>query len=157
MDIYRDNVYNEITRIEEGINTDSHIQFCVLGIGNDEAIRIAQLLKHNKTIKTLMLATNYIGDKGVMAISDSLETNKHLTEIYLDDNNITDIGAIYFIDMLTRNTTLEKAVFYHNNKITYETMNCLNNALCKNRTIKNIVFNKPALYWRSTDSRILTY
>ena len=59
-------------------------------IGSDGAIAIANALKTNTTLSTLVLSKNRIGDDGTEAIAEALEINKILTEIKLDGNLISD-------------------------------------------------------------------
>jgi Ran GTPase-activating protein (RanGAP) involved in mRNA processing and transport len=60
----------------------------------------------NKTLMTLNVARNSIGDTGASDLADALKMNKTLTELDVGFNDIGDAGASALAEALKVNTTL---------------------------------------------------
>ncbi|ORZ15542.1 hypothetical protein BCR41DRAFT_422308 [Lobosporangium transversale] len=72
----------------------------------DAILELSEALKTNKTLTTLDLMCNRIGDKGVMALSEGLKANRTLTTLDLMGNSIGKEGALALLEVLKTNTTL---------------------------------------------------
>jgi len=54
----------------------------IFSLGNKGAKEIAEALKVNTSLSTLVLRGNHIGFKGVMAIAEALKTNINVKVIF---------------------------------------------------------------------------
>ncbi|KAH9578142.1 Leucine-rich repeat [Trypanosoma melophagium] len=76
---------------------------------NNNSVRLlCQALLLNRTVLSLDLSKNVIGDTGVVFISEMLMTNATLTRLNLSENSITGRGARRLCDALRTNTSLEE-------------------------------------------------
>ena len=97
---------NHLTGIVTDIDTRS--MFVPDGkIGDAGAIALAEILKHNTTLKQLDIRNNNIGDKGAIALADSLKYNSAVRFIDLSYNKIGEKGIIALATAINQNTTLE--------------------------------------------------
>ena len=76
-------------------------------IGDDGAVALAEILKHNATLKQLDIRDNNIGDNGAIALADSLKHNNTVKFIDLSYNKIGEEGIIALVAAIKQNTTLE--------------------------------------------------
>merc|ERR1712194_777632 len=68
------------------------------------AIALAEAIRENSSVRTLILTGNAIDDEGTMALAEALELNGTLTELVLEDNNCTDADLLQGLDdLLQRN------------------------------------------------------
>ena len=63
-------------------------------LGDVGAVRLAGGLKHCSCLKHLHLNCNFVGDDGAMALARCLQTCDQLTTLNLSDNEIGDSGAL---------------------------------------------------------------
>jgi Ran GTPase-activating protein (RanGAP) involved in mRNA processing and transport len=72
---------------------------------DDGAKLIADALKDNKSLESLVLSKNNIGSDGAKMIADALKINKPLTLLDINENNIGDNGANQIADALKIKST----------------------------------------------------
>ena len=75
-------------------------------IYDEGAVLVADFLKHDETVREVLLYGCYIGTCGVWAIAEALKCNRTVVYLHLGDNPIADVGAKYLIDALNSNTCL---------------------------------------------------
>lgn len=73
----------------------------------DQGVQFIAEVLNTTALKTLDISTNMIGDKGMRAIALALMDNKTLTSLNLDMNKIGDEGAVMMASALQKNTTLK--------------------------------------------------
>eukprot|EP00049_Salpingoeca_infusionum_P015296 m.295310 g.295310 ORF g.295310 m.295310 type:complete len:467 (+) comp15853_c2_seq7:231-1631(+) len=76
------------------------------GLGDKGAHVLGTALTKNNTLTTLKLSANEIGDKGAVSLWKSLANNQSLTKLQLRNNQIGPDGAQGLDAMLKNNTTL---------------------------------------------------
>ena len=76
-------------------------------IGDTGAVMLAEILKHNNTLKHIVIKNNNIGDKGAIALADSLKYNTTVRFIDLSYNKIGEKGIVALATAIKQNTTLE--------------------------------------------------
>ena len=62
-------------------------------LGSQGATALARVLKHNHSLKTLILANNNLGSKGIKTIAPALEQNPHLEVLDVSCNKINSKGG----------------------------------------------------------------
>eukprot|EP00811_Abedinium_folium_P011477 NODE_20627_length_789_cov_6.936556.p2 GENE.NODE_20627_length_789_cov_6.936556~~NODE_20627_length_789_cov_6.936556.p2 ORF type:complete len:138 (-),score=24.77 NODE_20627_length_789_cov_6.936556:13-426(-) len=72
------------------------------------------MLDHNRTLTSLFLSRNEIGDAGAQALAKALRSNNHLEYLSLSGNEIGDAGAQALAAMLHQNRTLKDLCLYSN-------------------------------------------
>ena len=77
-------------------------------IFEEEALVIADGLKVNIALTFLDLSGNYIEDAGAIAIINAIRSKTTITTLNLNDNNIGDRGAIAIAEVLKVNTSIIK-------------------------------------------------
>jgi len=80
------------------------------GVTDEGAKHLAEMLKTNKTVTSLGLGENFIGDRGLQALVDVLNRqNNNLQELYVPKNRtISDICIDFIVQMLKNNRTLTR-------------------------------------------------
>lgn len=73
-------------------------------IGFSAISAIAFGLRHNQSLDTLILVGNNVGDDGCKSLGEALKMNRHLSQLVLVDNQISDKGAIALTAELGVNT-----------------------------------------------------
>ncbi|MFN8832266.1 MAG: hypothetical protein ACK5WS_00480 [Alphaproteobacteria bacterium] len=106
-------------------------------ISAEEAKHIGDLLKTNKTLKSIDYAWSKIADAGVQHICEALKVNKTLKSIHLSWNQITDAGVQHLCDLLKTNKTL-KSIDLSHNQITDAGVQHICEALKINATLQSI-------------------
>ncbi|KJE96730.1 hypothetical protein CAOG_07005 [Capsaspora owczarzaki ATCC 30864] len=99
----------EAQAIAEALKVNSTVTTVVLWynqIGDAGAQAFAEALKVNTTMERLYLGGNLIGDAGAQAIAEALKVNTTLPMLYLSDNQIQDAGAQAIAEALKVNTTV---------------------------------------------------
>ena len=92
-------------------------------VHTEEARRIVEVLKVNKTLIKFNISDHHLSDDAVMALSDSLMYNNTLQELCIACTGITKIHFIMIVNALRLNTTLVKLdvscnlIMYHDNAI----------------------------------------
>jgi hypothetical protein len=89
----------------------------------DDAVLLANALKHNKTLKTLHLGKNQVDDRGAIALAAMLTENQTLEWISLLSNSIQAPGLAALEDALQQNVTLKYLEIDQNPGITLELHN----------------------------------
>jgi Ran GTPase-activating protein (RanGAP) involved in mRNA processing and transport len=75
----------------------------------------ADMLKVNKTLRTLKLAQCGITSEGICVIAQALYTNNTLEVLHIFENCLEEqVGAVAFADMLTVNRTLKELDIFKN-------------------------------------------
>jgi hypothetical protein len=95
--------------IAEALKVNAVLTTLVLytnSIGDEGAIAIAEALKVNAVVTTLVLGGNNIGDEGAIAIAEALKVTAVLTILRLDENNIGAEGAKAIAEALKVNVVL---------------------------------------------------
>ncbi len=67
---------------------------------------IAEALKINKSVTSVQIENNNIGDEGAIALAESLKVNKSVTNICLWNNDIGEEGAKALVEALKINTSI---------------------------------------------------
>ncbi len=83
---------------------------------------IAGALKFNRTITTLSLDYNDLGDRGAAQIADTLLVNTTLKSLDLEGNKIGDVGAEKLCDAVRGNSTVEDITLMPGNNIKETTL-----------------------------------
>lgn len=100
-----------------------------------EAEILAGILANNKTVNSLSLNNNKIGDNGLKAFAKIAE-NSSIENLNFSDNNISDIGFKYWLVAHKKNSNLVEFHF-NNNKIHNEGIETLVEFLPSYSNIKN--------------------
>lgn len=95
--------------------------------------RLAKALKKNKTLKSLTLDFNKIGDEGVSFLVNSLKVNTCLTTLDLESTGLTDEGGKQLVDLVKCNTTIMDVTVQPGNKISEKTQDEIRNYLGLNK------------------------
>jgi Ran GTPase-activating protein (RanGAP) involved in mRNA processing and transport len=78
-------------------------------ITEEGALKLAEALKNNTSLKKLNLGYNSIGDTGVEYVVEALlKSNNTLTKLHLQSNSITEKGAGHLAKMLTINRSIRR-------------------------------------------------
>eukprot|EP00747_Dinoflagellata_sp_TGD_P092328 gnl/TRDRNA2_/TRDRNA2_165377_c0_seq1.p1 gnl/TRDRNA2_/TRDRNA2_165377_c0~~gnl/TRDRNA2_/TRDRNA2_165377_c0_seq1.p1 ORF type:complete len:200 (+),score=22.84 gnl/TRDRNA2_/TRDRNA2_165377_c0_seq1:368-967(+) len=101
------------------------------------AERLEAALGLNRTVTTLDLSRNELGDAGAERIAAALECNSTLTSVNLSQNGIGDHGAECIAAALERNNTLT-TVFLRSNPIGQKGAERIAAALERNTTVTTV-------------------
>ena len=82
--------------------------------GSDGAEALAEMLKQNSSLQSLVLEGNDIGDGGAVALSNALQVNSTLLSLNICSCDIGVTGASAVANMLKTNTGLLRLNFSHN-------------------------------------------
>ena len=103
-------------------------------LNNKCVCKLSEILKTNKTIKTLLLVSSSLTG-GIKQVSDSLFTNTRLEKLLLmDDTGITDEDMLHLSNMLSSNTTL-KELYLPNCNLTDYGVRCVCQGVTRNQTL----------------------
>ena len=106
-------------------------------LNNKCVCRLSEILKTNKTIKTLLLVSSSLTG-GIKQVSDVLVTNTTLEKLLLmDDTGITDEDTHHLSNLLIRNTTL-KELYLPNCNITDYGVRYICQGVTRNRTLTTL-------------------
>ena len=81
---------------------------CELGVSG--ADKIGKMLYHNKSITSVDLSWNRIGDEGVEKLVEHLKSNKTIKHLDLWNNNITSNGAYHLSKLFSLNHTTVNSI-----------------------------------------------
>ena len=84
-------------------------------IGNLRAQEIARALYENQTLQTLDISYNDIQVDGAKAMAEALHESKALQYLDVSNNNILDNGVIAISEYIKKNSTLQQLVISGNN------------------------------------------
>ena len=104
-------------------------------ITSEGAIKIAEAIKVNKTLKILDISNNNISDDGAVAISDTLKSNNSLCILNMSSNKITGKGAIKIAEAIKVNKRLQE-LHISNNHISDNGAAAIGNALKSNTSLQ---------------------
>ncbi|BAU12905.1 hypothetical protein LEP3755_34380 [Leptolyngbya sp. NIES-3755] len=85
---------------------DGRLDLCKQGIGVAGCVLVAEALKRNTTIASLLLGTNGIGNEGARAIAQLIEHCDRLEIVYLGCNAIDQTGIAQLAQVLTQNQSV---------------------------------------------------
>jgi Ran GTPase-activating protein (RanGAP) involved in mRNA processing and transport len=100
---------NDIKLLSEALKENKTLitlELKLNNIGNERVEYISNSIKENKTLTSLDLSYNCIEDEGLKYIADTLKTNKTLTSLDLTCNGMGNQGLEYIAHALKENTTL---------------------------------------------------
>ena len=95
--------------------------------------RLSKAMKKNKTLRTLSLDFNKIGDEAMAALVSGLKINTSLQTLDLESTCLTEIGGIQLIDLVKCNTTILDITILPGNKISEKTQEEIRNYLGLNK------------------------
>jgi len=120
-------------------------------IGDDGATAVAAMLKKNRTLTSLNVASCGFGDIGVFQLGEALKKNKSLKILNIGNhslkkedvqfrNTMTDRGARVMADCIKENVGLKKLMMSNLPRITNDGANSLMNAVRSghNRTLTDL-------------------
>lgn len=107
-------------------------------LGNEIAY-IKNLLVHNKSIKTLLLARNRIGCQGMETICQGLVRNQTLKFLDLSDNVIHDLQSL--IVVIKENESLQ-VLDLHDNHVNKKSVKIILESMKHNTTITTLWLNR---------------
>ena len=81
---------------------------CMLGVSG--ADKIGKILSHNKSITSVNLSWNSIGDEGVEKLVEHLKSNKTVKHLNLANNRITCNGANHLMKLFSLNHTTVSSI-----------------------------------------------
>ncbi|MBN8523519.1 MAG: hypothetical protein J0M23_06685 [Rickettsiales bacterium] len=88
--------------------SDTTIDRDLAGLGDEEAIAIAEALKVNHHIIKICLSRNKIGAIGAAALAEALKVNHSIVELDLDHNNLGEEGIAAITESLNSNDFILK-------------------------------------------------
>lgn len=107
-------------------------------IGDAEAQTLAGALQENKALKELHLPANQIGNKGACAFAAALKVNTTLTELGLSGNSVGSEGGKMLAEALEVNSSLTHLSLFANYYLHAEGVLALANALLMNKTLQRL-------------------
>jgi hypothetical protein len=126
--------------LAEALKHNKTLQSLVLtlnGLGVEGATALRDALKYNKTLQSLVLTGNQLGAEGALVLALALEENTSLQTLLLDGNRMGDAGAQALANALKRNNTLQ-LLNLNNNKIGTEGAQALAQALEHNKRLRSL-------------------
>ena len=126
-------------------------------IGVEGARTLGSFLKanNNRTLASLNLGFNRLGDEGVVALLDGLKSNESLRTLGIGDCNISDEGAIALASLLEHGSHL-KDLFLQGNGIGEAGLMAVANALKRNQSLQYLaVFRNPGLGGEGIESAFI--
>ena len=87
----------------------THIKMSAIG-----AAALSDFLRVTKSLESLNISTNAIGDNGALAIAESLQINNSLLQLIISRCEITCDGAVGISNMLKKNKILKYLSIYNN-------------------------------------------
>jgi Ran GTPase-activating protein (RanGAP) involved in mRNA processing and transport len=97
---------NILRRLRENDPALTNLELSDLSVSDTR--KLAEALKGNKSLISLNLSGNKIGDVGVLEIARALATNTTLKELNLAKNLVGYVGALEIARALATNTTLQR-------------------------------------------------
>ncbi len=98
---------------------------------------LGEALAENKTLVSLHLDGNKLGDTGAAVVAEALKKNATLTYLNMSDASIGDAGALALADALKQNSAL-KMLILNFNEFGDAGAAALAEALKANRTLENL-------------------
>ncbi|XP_010888914.2 leiomodin-1 [Esox lucius] len=120
-------------------------------------IQFAEALQHNRHVKTFALANTRADDHVAYAIADTLRHNTSLTSVILDSNLLTGKGIMAVVRALERNATVTELRFHNQRHICGgKTEMEMANALRANNTLLKLGYGFELAGPRMTMTNILS-
>eukprot|EP00736_Rhodelphis_marinus_P014465 Rmarinus@m.14683 len=107
------------------------------GLREKGAVALAAALQDCRSVTSLNLEDNRIGDIGACAFADHLASNRFLTSLDLTNNHIGHVGGAAVADWMRSNSIL-KVLFLRNNPIGNRTVQRISKALLLNRSLTKL-------------------
>jgi len=116
------------------------------------AATLCEVLKTSRTLRSLYLYWNSLGDAGAAAICAALMSTPQpvLETLVVFNNDLTAVGASAMAEMLKRNTVL-RSIALVSNQLQDEGAAALSEALATNATLTQVDLSKCHLGWHVTD------
>lgn len=127
-------------KLANALKTNKTVISLVIWLGqirDEEAKEFAGFLKENKTLRSLLLPNNKIGDEGAREFADALRVNDTLTYLSFSGNPIGDAGAIALAEALKVNRAL-MGLSFHGNQVGAKGTIALAESLKVNRTFRSL-------------------
>ncbi len=128
----------EATIFKRGtITEEGKLDCCKQDLGAVGAGLLANALKNNTNIKSILLGTGGIGDEGAKQVAHLLTENNHIETVYLGCNYIEATGATHLTQALENNKSV-KALWLKRNPIGVEGAKSMAHLLTQNRQLKSL-------------------
>ena len=98
-----------------------------------EVSLLAQALRINKTLQSIDLSHNRLGDSNFFVIVEALKFNSTLMRLIARNNKLTDTSAKILLELLENNPTLSEIDLEGNNAISEELEKAIENKLQENK------------------------
>jgi hypothetical protein len=79
-----------------------------LGFGDAGAVAIADAMRSNSSVTSVVIRNQAVGDEGCAALALALSGNSSVTNLDLSMNHICNVGAAEIAKMMRRNDTVER-------------------------------------------------
>lgn len=99
--------------------------------------RLSKALKRNKTLRSLTLDFNKIGDEGIAALVSGLKVNTSLQTLDLESTGLSEEGGKMLVDLVKCNTTILEITILPGNKISNKTQEEIRNYLGMNKAVSS--------------------
>ncbi|MGB7342767.1 MAG: hypothetical protein WBD20_01010 [Pirellulaceae bacterium] len=86
---------------------DGRLDLCKQSLGVTGCLRVADALRDNQQIRSLLLGTDGIGDEGATSIGELIHGNASLEIVYLGCNGITSDGAKSLADSMSTQSSVQ--------------------------------------------------
>lgn len=96
------------------VTADGRLDMCKRQLGIEGIQLVTNALKHNHTVKHILLGTNAFGNTGATAVADMLKVNSTVETVYLGCNYIEDEGCAAICEALEQNQTVKSTWFKRN-------------------------------------------
>lgn len=116
---------------------DGRLDLCKQSIGPRGCARLAESLKDNSRVKSVLLGTDAIGDEGAHSVARLIEDNPNLEVVYLGCNGISGRGTEELSRVLETNSSV-KGLWLKRNPIGDEGMFALGQMLRSNTTLETL-------------------
>jgi len=89
------------------------------GITKAGTLKLAEILKINKSLLEINFSDNKIGNSGAKALGEALSKNKKLQSLTLQDCNLNNQQAVTLTSYLKENSTLTKLDLTYNHEVSH--------------------------------------
>lgn len=103
----------------------------------DSARQIAEVISHNKTLKTLKLSDHWFREEGLAVIAESLLSNTTLEHLDVSGHRVCDSGASLFAEVLAKDIPL-KSIRFFSSEIKAPGATALANSLVSNTHLTDL-------------------
>jgi Ran GTPase-activating protein (RanGAP) involved in mRNA processing and transport len=135
--LQQDHLPEQIARFPKGVlNPDGRLDMCKQNLGVSGCGSLAETLRSQHLIDTLLLGTNAIGDEGAKLVADLIRYG-HLKTVYLGCNMIGSEGVKTITQALAQNQKVE-ALWLKRNPIGADGWRYLAQMLEQNTTLRTL-------------------